>query len=322
MKVLGVGSPLLDALVRVEDEFLRQYVPGEKGGMEMVDAATQQGIIGKLAAPPLMVAGGSAGNTVFGLGKLGIEVAMLGKLGRDEYAQIYQQQFASVGGELGEFIVDPVEPTGVCLSMITPDAERTMRTNLGASVKLNEEDILKVNFGKYDLVYIEGYMFFSPVMPLILQRAKAAGCKVGLDLASFEVVRIFRQSLDNILKEYVDYVVANEVEAEALFPGLTPEAQLDKLKNLCEIAVVKLGSKGSIVARANEVAKVPAITVEAVDTTGAGDLWACGFLYGLIQGRPLAEAAYYGSVTGAEAVKVIGPKLAEDRWQYVKTQLK
>lgn len=319
--LLGVGSPLLDILVRVDDAFLAT-IPGEKGGMLMVDADFQQSVLARLPGNPQRVPGGSAGNTVFALARLGLDVAMFGKLGKDANGDFYRARFRELGGSDAEFAVTGEAPTGTCLSLITPDAERTMRSCLAASLLLRIDEAEKVDFSAYDWVYIEGYMLYSAVLPTVMRRAKEAGCRIGLDLASFEVVRDFREDLPDILRNYVDIVLANEEEASALFDRLTTEEQLDRLASWCDIAAIKLGRRGSLIRRGNETAKVPALLVaEPVDTTAAGDLWAAGFLYGVLRERPLAEAAWYGSLVSSEVVKVVGSELPEPVWSDIKGKI-
>ena len=315
--LLGVGSPLLDILVQVEEPFLKT-IPGEKGGMLMVDADFQQSVLDRLPGNPRRVPGGSAGNTVFALARLGLDVAMFGKLGDDANGDFYRARFRELGGSDAEFVTTGEAPTGTCLSLITPDAERTMRSSLAASLLLRIDEAEKVDFSAYDWVYIEGYMFYSAVLPTVMRRAKAAGCRIGLDLASFEVVRDFREDLPDILRNYVDIVLANEEEAAALFDGLTTEEQLDRLASWCDIAAIKLGRRGALIRRGNETAKVPAQLVEEpVDTTAAGDLWAAGFLYGVLRERPLMEAAWYGSLISSE----VGSELPEPAWNEIKGKI-
>ena len=319
--LLGVGSPLLDILVRVEEPFLKT-IPGEKGGMLMVDADFQQSVLDRLPGNPRRVPGGSAGNTVFALARLGLDVAMFGKLGDDVNGDFYRARFRELGGSDAEFVTTGEAPTGTCLSLITPDAERTMRSSLAASLLLRIDEAEKVDFSAYDWVYIEGYMFYSAVLPTVMRRAKAAGCRIGLDLASFEVVRDFRGDLPDILRNYVDIVLANEEEAAALFDGLTTEEQLYRLASWCDIAAIKLGRRGALIRRGNETAKVPAQLVEEpVDTTAAGDLWAAGFLYGVLRERPLMEAAWYGSLISSEVVKMVGSELPEPAWNEIKGKI-
>ncbi|MBS1370381.1 MAG: adenosine kinase [Lentisphaeria bacterium] len=320
-RLLGVGSPLLDILVPVDDAFL-ETIPGEKGGMMMVEAKFQQSVLDRLPVEPRLVPGGSTGNTIFGLAHLGMPVAMFGKLGDDGNGRFFRGRLRELGGSDEEFLATSEMPTGTCLSMITPDAERTMRSALAASLLVRPEEAEAVDYTKYDFVYIEGYMFYSAIMPTVLRKAKEAGCKVGIDLASFEVVRDFKESLPSILREYVDVIMANGEEAAMLLGEMTPEEQLDRLASWCEVAAVKLGKKGAIVKRGNETARIPAQLVEnPTDTTAAGDLWATGFLYGLYREKNLAEAAFYGSLVSSEVVKVIGSEIPDERWAYIKSRM-
>ena len=319
MRFLGVGSPLLDLLAHVDDAFLAANVPGEKGGMEMVEPEFQRKIIAKLSRKPQFAPGGSAGNTIFALARLGEKVAMFGKLGRDENGEFYRRRLRELGGDDSEFVTANTAPTGVCMSLITPDAERTMRSALSASLLLNPEEVQHVDFRRYDFVYIEGYMLYSPVLDRVLEAAKSAGCRIGFDLASFEVVRNFRDKLPEMLKKYVDVLFANSDEAgERLGRDLGVDAWLENLSGWCDIAAVKLGRKGAAIRSGKEIARVDALLVESpVDTTAAGDLWAAGFLHGLSTGAGLRRSGEFGSLLSSEVVKVVGSELPEKVWEQI-----
>ena len=323
-KILGVGSPLVDELINVDDAFLKEHVSGAKGGMEMVEPEVIRTLTGIYGKTPEMVPGGSAGNSIFALARMGISCAMLGKLGNDSAGEFYRKEFKANGGSDAYFIATSEAPTGKCLSIVTPDAERTMRSALGASLLLNEEEIEKADFSPFDLVYIEGYMLFSPVFDTLLRRVKAAGCRIGFDLASFEVVGIFREKLLNtVLPEYVDLIFANEEEGKALLGELSPEEMADTLGSICEIAVVKSGVRGSVAVRGNEKAFIPAFVVEhPVDTTAAGDLYAAGFIRGLAANAPLEKCGAIGSRISSEVVKVFGSVLGEEAWNKVFDEIK
>lgn len=290
MKTLGIGSPLLDILARVDEAFLRR-VPGAKGGMVMLPAIELAGLVEALPVTPQRTAGGAAGNTIFGLAELGDSVAMLGKLGDDSNGRLYVEQLRALGGSTDEFIVSTDEPTGVCLSLITPDAERTMRPNLGAALTLTCAEVERVDFHRYDQLYIEGYLLYSPVFPLVLRKGREAGCRIALDLASFEIVTTFRAMLLDILPSNIDLVFANADETAALYPGSSPDEQLQRLAQACQIAVMKLGRLGARVRCGDTETWVEAFPVQAIDTTGAGDLWATGFLHALNRGLPLSTCA-------------------------------
>jgi sugar/nucleoside kinase (ribokinase family) len=199
-----------------------------------------------------------------------------------------------------------------------------MRSALGASLLLEKEEIEKTDFSSFDLVYIEGYMLFSPVFDVLLQKAKATGCRIGFDLASFEVVGIFKEKLLNdVLPRYVDLLFANEEEGAALLGEMTPEEMADTLGKICEVAVVKSGVRGSVAVRGSERAFIPAFVVDdPVDTTAAGDLYAAGFIRGLAAGAPLSKCGAIGSRISSEVVKVFGSKLDQEAWNKVFEEIK
>jgi sugar/nucleoside kinase (ribokinase family) len=323
-KILGVGSPLVDDLIHVDDAFLKQHVSGAKGGMEMVEYETISTLEKAYGKVPYCAPGGSAGNSIFALAKMGISCAMLGKLGKDARGEFYKSEFRSMGGDDSFFIATDAAPTECCLSIVTPDAERTMRSALGASLLLEKEEIEKTDFSSFDLVYIEGYMLFSPVFDTLLQKVKEAGCRIGFDLASFEVVGIFKEKLLNVvLPDYVDLLFANEEEAAALLGQMPIEEMAEKLSKVCEVAVVKSGVRGSVAVRGSEKAFIPAFVVEdPVDTTAAGDLYAAGFIRGLAAGAPLSKCGAIGSRISSEVVKVFGSKLGPEAWNKVFEEIK
>ena len=323
-KVLGVGSPLMDLLLDVDDAFLRDHVAGAKGGMEMVEPETVSALLEESNTPPRKVPGGSAGNTLFALAKMGIPCAMLGKLGADPDGDFYRAEFRRNGGDDSFFVVTREAPTGTCLSLVTPDAERTMRSALGASLLLTCDEVRSKDYSSFDLVFIEGYMLFSSVFDILLESVKAAGCRIGFDLASFEVAGIFREKLlKTVLPDYVDLLFANEEEAAALLGKDAPLSMAEKLNSMCETVVVKSGVRGSIVRRGGETVKVPAFVVpDPVDTTAAGDLYAAGFLRGLAVGAPLDRCGRLGARTSAEVVKVFGSVLSEESWAKIFEEMK
>lgn len=323
MRFLGVGSPLIDLLAHVDDAFLARHVPGEKGGMLMVEPGFHEEILRHCPQAPARVPGGSTGNTIFALAQLGEQVAMFGKLGRDENGDFYRRRLHELGGSTDEFVVTDAAPTGVCLAMITPDAERTMRSALGASLLLTADEAAAVDFRRYDFVYIEGYMLYSPACLPLLQGARAAGCRIGFDLASFEVVRDFRDQLPGLLREYVDVLFANADEAgELLGRDSDVDAWLEQLSAWCDIAAVKLGRRGSVIRRGGETVHVQALVVDSpVDTTAAGDLWAAGFLHGLSTGANLRRAGELGSLLSSEVVKVVGSELPTPVWQALRRRI-
>lgn len=319
--IIGVGSPVVDILAQVPDSFIDQ-IEGDKGGMVLVDADSLDKMIAQLPEPSTRMPGGSSGNTIFAMAELGVKTTFLGKIGNDDYGKFYRDALASAGGDTTRFCVGDV-PNGRCLSLITPDSERTMRTDLGAAMTLSPEEIQSSAFEGIPFAHIEGYLLFNrALLRKVLDCAKAAGCKISLDLASFEVVNACRDILPDILRNDIDMVFANEDEAAAYFeekPNAAEHAR--RLGEICPLVAVKEGKKGSWIAHRGELIQVEPITgIEAVDTTGAGDYWAAGFLLGMIRKLPLAQCGAMGSRMGAEIVQHIGAKLPASVWQNLRTE--
>ena len=322
-ELVGVGSPIIDILAQVPDSFL-DIVGGGKGGMVLTDGETIGKWLGQLPGPRTEAPGGSAGNTIFAAARLGLRTTFIGKIGKGEGGAFYRESLKALGGDISRFKVGNL-PNGRCLSLITPDSERTLRTDLGAAATLSPEDITPADFMGCSHAHIEGYLLFNPDLMLkVLKSAKEANCSISLDLASYEVVEAARDSLPILLSEYVDLVFANEEEAAAFngAPG-EPGDLVVKLAEYCDLAVVKVGAKGAWLARGTEAIHCPAVArVKAVDTTGAGDYWAAGFLTGWLHGKPLEVCAAWGARLGAEIVQVIGAELPEETWQRVIADLK
>ena len=322
-KIIGVGNPVVDFLANVSEEFVAS-VAGEKGGMVLVDTAAMDKMLAELPVEAKLAPGGSAGNTILGLAELGNPVAMLGKIGNCETGSYYREGLVARGGDGSRFKTGSI-PNGRCLSLVTPDSERTMRTDLGAAMTLSPEEISAADFAGYAHAHIEGYILFNrDLMYQVLDSAKEARCTVSLDLASFEVVHATKDIMADIIHDYVDYLFANEEEAAAFTDlGSDYPAMVTRLCELAEVAVVKLGKEGSLLGRGSDrVSVAPNIVEQAIDTTGAGDLWASGFLYGWLNGQDLSVAGEYGSILGAEAVQVMGASLPEERWKEIRSRVK
>ncbi len=321
IKVLGVGSPILDILVNVDDAFLSS-IKAPKGGMELTDSVSIEKILDSLKGKTLLAPGGSSANTIFGLAQLGLPTAFLGKTGNDSQAALYKGSYEKMGGDLSRFKLNANVSTGRCLSMITPDSERTMRTDLGAAATLVPEDVGDADFKGITHVHAEGYLLFNEKLTRsILEHAKKNSCTVSLDLSSFGVVNACKNILSELLEKYVDIVFANEDEAKAFCGNDDPEKALDALSCLCSTVAVKLGKNGALLRSFGKTARVQAEIVKAVDTTGAGDLWQAGFLYGFLNGRTLSDCGKLGSILGAEVVQVVGAAIPESRWQEIRKRI-
>jgi len=315
--IAAVGSALIDICLQEDDEFVvRSGSP--KGGMTMTGAAEIQVMLGRSENRPVIVPGGSACNTILGIGMLGNPARFIGRRGDDVYGSLFEDGVRA-------HHVEPLlqvsgTPTGHVLSVITPDAQRTMYTYLGASSELNPADITASLFTDTALVHLEGYLLFNhDLMMATLRAAKDAGALVSLDLASFTVVETARALLDEICDGYVDILIANEDEAR-VFTGFSDEnTAIGSLSRGMRYAVLKLGRRGSMIAHDGRVVRVnPMGEGHAVDTTGAGDLWASGFLYGIINGLPLDRCGAIGSACGYEVCQVIGAQIPAEGWERIK----
>lgn len=313
--MISVGSPVVDMVAQVPETFLTG-VEGAKGGMELVDAETLTKLQNALPSTAVRTPGGSAGNTAFAMARLGIPSRFLGMVGADGYGAFYRRTFEGLGGCAQSMRIHRELPTARCLSLVTPDGERTMRTHLGAAAALAAAEITSDDFRGFDYAHVEGYLLFDPdLMAQVLDAARQAGCRISLDLASFEVVEAARGILPELLDRYVDMVFANEEEAAAFAGTDDPTGCLEALHAHCATVAVKRGAAGALLRNGGATWAVPALPVaEAVDTTGAGDLWAAGFLYGLLNGRGLADCGRLGATLGAAAITQQGAALPEAKW--------
>lgn len=318
-EILGVGSPLVDFVLEVDEEFMSTSVSGERGGMEVVDEPAIRGLIESSGHSPVRSAGGAASNTTVGMASLGCRAAFMGSVGKDEHAEFYRS--ALLEHDCQPWLVEHAEHhTGQVVSLVTADAERTMRTYLGAAADLEVAQITPARFAGVKLVMLEGYALFNHDLTWAVARsATEAGCKLALDLASFEVVRANQHVIEQLLDDHVDLVFANEDEAEA-WRGGTEQALAD-LSQRCEVAVVKLGAEGAWIAQGDQHQHVAADRVEAIDTTGAGDCWAAGFLAGYLRDLPLQRCGQLGAMCGAAVVQVAGAQLPREQWAPIRGYL-
>ncbi|HWA09968.1 MAG TPA: adenosine kinase [Opitutaceae bacterium] len=317
--LIGVGSPIMDLLAPVPEEFLKN-IAGEKGGMVLVDHEEMQRILGLLESEPAYSTGGSAANAAFNSARLGLRTTFLGKLGHGQLARSYRETFEEAGVDGSRFKHHPTHANARCLALVTPDAQRTMRTHLGAAMTLAPEEISAADFRGCRHAHIEGYLVFNRALAeAVLAAARAAGCTISLDLASFEVVAASRDWLLDQFRRGVDVVFANEDEIRALFPddkSAGYDALAVKLAGLGVTAAVKVGKDGAWIARGAELHRIaPVVVSDLVDTNGAGDAWAAGFLYGYLNGWPLPACGALASLVGAETVRHMGPIIPDEHWR-------
>ena len=323
--LIGVGSPIMDLLASVPDEFLHKHIAGDKGGMVLVDDLEVERIIGLLGRAPDHSTGGSAANSTFNAARLGLRTTFLGKLGNDPLARAYREAFQKAGVD-GSRFKTAAQPNARSMIMVTPDAQRTMRTCLGAAMTLSPEEISHVDFAGCRHAHIEGYLVFNQALAdAVLTGARAAGCTTSLDLASFEVVNASRDWLFSQFRRGIDIVFANEDEIRALFQDKTSEfaTLAQRLAGHGVLAAVKVGRDGAWIARAAEIHQIAPVTPPSViDTNGAGDAWAAGFLYGHLNNWSLPKAGALASLLGSHTVAHVGPIIPGDKFAPLLTQVR
>ncbi len=319
-KVLGLGNALVDILVQIDDDNFLAAHNLPKGSMQLVDAITSAKILTATEKfKKQQVSGGSAANTINGLAQLGVSCGYIGCIGEDETASFFRNDMET--RNIQAILHKGTQPSGVALALVSKDSERTFATQLGSAIEMSADKLKAEDFAAYDYFHIEGYLLQNhELIEKAVMLAKKNGLKVSLDLASYNIVEENIEFLLPLIQNYVDILFANEEEAKA-FTGKEPEEALEELSNLVEIAVVKVGKNGSLIKRGNERIKIQAIKAIPIDTTGAGDLYASGFLYGLIHDYPLEKAAKIGSLLAGNVVEVMGPKMQEDRWGKMKAEI-
>ena len=319
-RIIGIGNALTDMLVSLSgDEVLSQYQL-DKGSMSLVDNQFQTDILKAVAGLPHSLSlGGSAGNTIRTMARLGTEVGFIGKVGEDSTGDFYIQALRNVGVE--PFILRSERSSGKCLSLISADGERTLVTHLGAAADLQAEDIDAAVFDGYDVLYIEGYLVQDhDLIRTTMARAKQHGLKVAIDLASFNVVRENREFLHDLVERYVDIIFANEEEAYEFSGCRDAMEALLYIGKMCELTVVKTGIRGALIKRGDEIVEVGIMAAaKRVDTTGAGDFYAAGFLTALCEGLSLRQCGTIGAITAGKVIEVVGTTLSEETWNEIET---
>lgn len=321
-KLLGIGNALVDILIRIDQDSLLDQLNLPKGSMQLVNKLRSDEILAVVeASEKSLAAGGSAANTIHGLGMLGAQTGYIGVIGQDQLGASFEADMLAAGVE--PYMVRSYTETGRAITLITPDSERTFATYLGAAVELSASGIKYLASGifpLYDYLHIEGYLVQNhDLIRTAVKLAKANGLKISLDLASYNVVEANLAFLEEIVKNDVDIVFANEEEAKA-FTGHEPEQALHHLAHFCEVAIVKTGSKGSLVKSGEVVSEIGVIPVCPIDTTGAGDLYAAGFLYGHSHGWSLQKCGEAGALLAGNIIEELGAKMSVERWEIIRKE--
>lgn len=316
-KVLGLGNALVDIVTKMHNDSTLDQLSLPKGSMQLVDEIFMQKAVEHTKhLHQTLAAGGSAANTIHGLANLGVETAFIGKIGCDAFGDVFESDM--VKNSIVPILLKGRAESGRALALVSPDSERTFATYLGAAVEMTAEDLKPEMFDGYSYFHIEGYLVQNhDLIRRAVEIAYSKGLKISLDLASYNVVNDNLEFLKEIIQKYVYLVLANEDEAKA-FTGKSPEESLEILGGMVSIAIVKMGSAGSIIKRGEERVNVGIIDVDCIDTTGAGDLYASGFLYGLIKNLPLHKCGHIGAILSGHVIEVLGPKMDGKRWENVK----
>jgi sugar/nucleoside kinase (ribokinase family) len=314
MRILGIGNALVDVMTLIDNDYILEKFSLPKGSMQLVDSEKSSIIKSDTANfKRNLVSGGSAANTIHGLAMLGVETGFIGSIGKDDIGDFFENDMKKAG--VNTYLSRRNSATGTSVALISPGSERTFATHLGAAVELEANDLEDAYFRDYNILYIEGYQIINKhLVETACKIARKYNMKIAIDLASYNVVDAKLADFKEIIEKYIDIVFANEEEAKS-FTGLTPNDALNSLSNICDIAVIKVGKEGSLIKRGEEVIKIGTLPVQCIDTTGAGDLYASGFLYGYAKGLPLDACGYFGSILAGHVIEIVGARMDEVRWK-------
>lgn len=320
-KIIGMGNALVDVLVRIDDDSLLEKLHLPKGSMQLIQEDTLSEIRKYTSGMKIhRSTGGPAGNTVCALAALGANPGFIGKIGQDETGTFFGDTLRQRG--VNALLATCDLPSGIASTFISTDGERTFGTYLGAAATLRAEDLSRKMFAGYNYLYIEGYLLQDhDLMLRAVQLAKEEGLQVCLDMASYNVVEAERDFFDQLIVKYVDIVFANESEALA-YTGKAPHEALEEIASKCSIAVVKTGKEGSLVKKGTEVIQLLSCPVDNVlDTTGAGDFYAAGFMYGLTCGYSLEKCVQISTILATAVIQEVGTTLPAKKWDEIKLNI-
>ena len=309
--VLGIGNAIVDVLARVDDAFLESESLA-KGGMALIDAERAASLSQAIAAEREL-SGGSVANTMVGLADLGGRAAFIGKVGTDSLGETFRTELTKTGVDFLTPDAQSGPPTAQCVVLVTPDAQRTMNTYLGACVHVGPEDVDVETVASASVIYLEGYLWdLEPAKEAFLKAAKIAhenNVRVSLSLSDPFCVNRHRESFVDFVKQHVDILFANEEEILALYQKDNIEEALEAAAAAAETVAVTLGAAGAVILHRGERHTVEAVPPrQLVDTTGAGDLFAAGFLYGYTQDYPLDRSGQLGAAAASEIIAQYGAR--------------
>jgi len=319
-KILGIGNALVDVMTPIADDNILEKFSLPKGSMTLVDAVKSRLVKEETSKfRKRMTSGGSAANTIHGLSMLGAKAGFIGSVGKDETGDFFENDMKKAG--VRTMLLRRKTETGTAVALISGDSERTFATYLGAAVELSSRDLKPEFFKPFQILYMEGYLIIDrDLVEKACKTARVNRMKIALDLASYNVVDAKIDDFRYIISEYVDILFANEEEARS-YTGSAPAEALDQLSRQVEVAVVKTGRDGSLIRRVREAVRIGTLPVLCRDSTGAGDLYASGFLYGYANGLPLDKCGALGAHLAGNVIKMVGARLPDRRWPEIKKRV-
>ena len=321
MKILGLGNALVDVLSKLDSDETLVKIGIQKGAMDMI-SREQMYVIRKYQAntETTQAPGGANCNTMRAIALLGGQSGFIGKVGDDNLGEFYEEALLKAG--VASYLIKTEGPSGACTVFISPDGERTMGTFLGPAPTISPDEITEDVLRGFDCIHIEGYLIVNEeLVRETMKKAKRLGLKVALDLANYNIVNAYKGLLEEVIPQYVDILFANASEAEA-FTGLPAQEAVKALEKQVHVALVTLGKDGSLIGSEGKFYHVDAEGGKPVDTTGAGDNFAAGFLYGQSVGASLVQSAQIGSMLSGYVIDVVGPQVPADKWEQIKLKVK
>ncbi len=311
LDVIAVGNAIVDVIASVDEAFVAG-LSATKGGMTLIDADEADAVYARMG-PAKESSGGSAANTAAGVASFGGSAGFVGRVRDDQLGQIFRHDIRSIGVDYATPAAADGKPTARSFIFVTPDAERTMMTFLGASTQISPEDVAPELIGRGAILYIEGYLWDEPpakaAVLKAIEAARATGAKVAFSLSDSFCVGRHRTEFAQLIADHVDILFANEDEIVAQYEASSFDAAAAAVAGDVEIAALTRGAAGSVAVSGQERVESAAAPIDrVVDTTGAGDLYAAGFLYGLARKRALADCARLGGLAAGEVISHFGAR--------------
>lgn len=309
--VVGIGNPIVDIIAHADEAFLKRHAL-TKGAMNLIDDAFADRLYDAMP-PALETSGGSCANTMAGIASFGGKAGFIGKVHDDSFGKIFRHDIRAIGVDFETKPATSGPPTARCLILVTPDAQRTMHTYLGACVELGPDDVDPAFVQSGKITYLEGYLWDPPEAKKALLKAAdaahAAGREVSVTLSDPFCVERHRDSFRDLIAGHIDVLFANEAEILSLYQVKSFDDAVEAVAKDCKVAALTRSERGSVVVSGDQVIELDAERIgKLVDTTGAGDQYAAGFLFGHAKGKPLAECGRLGGLAAAEVIGHIGPR--------------